>query len=107
MSNHYHLILETPLGNLSQIMKHINSAYTTYYTIKRKRAGHLLQGRCKAIVVVAPVAPAIRGYFSPVCAEIKASTPTVTNNMSGLLMEVGATSRNIQDLPRQVDTYHD
>lgn len=53
MSNHYHLILETPLGNLSQIMKHINSAYTTYYNIKRKRAGHLLQGRYKAIVVEA------------------------------------------------------
>jgi REP element-mobilizing transposase RayT len=44
MSNHYHLILETPQGNLSQIMKHINSAYTTYYNIKRKRVGHLLQG---------------------------------------------------------------
>ncbi len=53
MSNHYHLILETPQGNLSQIMKHINSAYTTYYNIKRKRVGHLLQGRYKAIVVEA------------------------------------------------------
>lgn len=53
MSNHYHLILETPQGNLSQIMKHINSAYTTYYNVKRKRAGHLLQGRYKAIVVEA------------------------------------------------------
>ncbi|WP_243373120.1 transposase [Geotalea sp. SG265] len=31
MNNHYHLLLETPHGNLSQIMKHINSAYTTYY----------------------------------------------------------------------------
>lgn len=53
MSNHYHLIVETPLGNLSQIMKHINSSYTTYYNVKRKRAGHLLQGRYKAIVVEA------------------------------------------------------
>jgi putative transposase len=55
MSNHYHLILETPLGNLAQIMKHINSSYTTYYNVKRKRAGHLLQGRYKAIVVEADV----------------------------------------------------
>jgi hypothetical protein len=53
MSNHYHLIVETPLGNLSQIMKHINGSYTTYYNVKRKRAGHLLQGRYKAIVVEA------------------------------------------------------
>jgi len=53
MSNHYHLLLETPQSNLSQIMKHINSSYTTYFNIKRKRAGHLLQGRFKAILVEA------------------------------------------------------
>jgi REP element-mobilizing transposase RayT len=53
MSNHYHLLLETPHGNLSQIMKHINSAYTIYYNVKRKRAGHLLQGRYKAILIEA------------------------------------------------------
>ncbi|MFZ4854817.1 MAG: transposase [Desulfuromonadaceae bacterium] len=33
MSNHYHLIIETQNGNLSQIMKHTNSSYTTYYNI--------------------------------------------------------------------------
>ena len=53
MSNHYHLLMETPGGNLSQIMRHINGAYTTYFNIKRKRAGHLLQGRYKAILVEA------------------------------------------------------
>ena len=45
MSNHYHLLLETPAGNLSQIMRHINGAYTTYFNVKRKRAGHLFKGR--------------------------------------------------------------
>ena len=53
MSNHYHLLLETPAGNLSQIMRHINGAYTTYFNVKRKRAGHLFQGRYKAILVEA------------------------------------------------------
>jgi putative transposase len=53
MNNHYHLILETPAGNLSEIMQHINSAYTTYFNLKRKRAGHLFQGRYKAILVEA------------------------------------------------------
>jgi putative transposase len=53
MSNHYHLLMETPEGNLSQIMRHINGAYTTYFNIKRKRAGHLFQGRFKAILVEA------------------------------------------------------
>ncbi|MFY9705295.1 MAG: transposase [Desulfobacterales bacterium] len=31
MGNHYHLLLETPSGNLPQIMRHINGAYTTYF----------------------------------------------------------------------------
>jgi putative transposase len=51
MSNHYHLLLQTPLGNLSQIMRHINGAYTTYYNIKNQRSGHLLQGRYRALLV--------------------------------------------------------
>ncbi|BDV43603.1 transposase [Geotalea uraniireducens] len=53
MSNHYHLLLETPEGNLSEIMRHINGAYTTYFNIKRKRSGHLFQGRYKAILIEA------------------------------------------------------
>jgi REP element-mobilizing transposase RayT len=51
MDNHYHLLLETPSGNLSQIMRHINGAYTTYFNVKRARSGHLFQGRYKAILV--------------------------------------------------------
>ncbi len=53
MGNHYHLFLETPTGNLSQIMRHINGAYTTYFDVKWKRTGHLFQGRYKAILVEA------------------------------------------------------
>lgn len=51
LGNHYHLLLETPAGNLAQIMRHIGGAYTTYFNVKRKRAGHLFQGRYKAILV--------------------------------------------------------
>lgn len=53
MSNHYHLLMETPAGNLSRIMRHVNGAYTTYFNAKRKRVGHLFQGRYKAILVEA------------------------------------------------------
>ena len=53
MTNHYHLLLETPRGNLSQIMRHLNGAYTTYFNVKRQRSGHLFQGRYKAIIVEA------------------------------------------------------
>lgn len=51
MTNHYHLLIETPDANLPQIMKHINSSYSTYFNVKRKRFGHLFQGRYKAQLV--------------------------------------------------------
>lgn len=51
MENHYHLLLETPRENLSQIMHHINGAYTIYYNVKTSRSGHLFQGRYRSILV--------------------------------------------------------
>lgn len=51
MANHYHLLLETPRANLSQILHHINGAYTNYFNSKRKHIGHLFKGRYKAILV--------------------------------------------------------
>ncbi|MBI5099141.1 MAG: transposase [Nitrospirae bacterium] len=51
MSNHYHLVIETPEANLSKAMHYINGSYTTYINVKRKRSGHLFQGRYKAIIV--------------------------------------------------------
>jgi putative transposase len=51
MGNHYHLLLETPLGNLSRGMQRLNGRYTQYFNVRHRRAGHLLQGRFKAILV--------------------------------------------------------
>lgn len=51
MDNHYHLILETPKGNLLKIMHGINGGYTNYFNRKYKRVGHLFQGRYRAILV--------------------------------------------------------
>jgi len=51
MDNHYHLILETPKGNLLKVMHGINSRYTIYFNRRHKRSGHLFQGRYKAIIV--------------------------------------------------------
>jgi putative transposase len=51
MPNHYHLALETPLGNLAQIMHFINTSYSVYLNLKHDRCGHLFQGRFKAILV--------------------------------------------------------
>jgi len=51
MDNHYHLILETPRGNLIKVMHGLNSGYTGYFNRKFERSGHLFQGRYKAILV--------------------------------------------------------
>ena len=51
MGNHYHLLFETTQANLSRIMQSLNTAYTVYYNVKRKRSGHLFQGRYKSILV--------------------------------------------------------
>ena len=53
MGTHYHLIVETPGANLSAFAHTVNSAYTTYFNLKRKRTGHLFQGRYKSILVEA------------------------------------------------------
>jgi putative transposase len=51
MDNHYHLVIETPLGNLSQGMKYLNGTYTQYVNWQNNRVGHLFQGRFKAILI--------------------------------------------------------
>ena len=51
MTNHYHLTIETPNGNLSKVMHYINASYTNYINRKRRRSGHLFQGRYRAILV--------------------------------------------------------
>jgi REP-associated tyrosine transposase len=51
MNNHYHLIIETPDGNLSQGMRQLNGVYTQLFNRKHHRVGHLLQGRFKAVLI--------------------------------------------------------
>jgi REP element-mobilizing transposase RayT len=51
MNNHYHLIIETPEGNLSQGMRQLNGVYTQLYNKRHNRVGHIFQGRYKAILI--------------------------------------------------------
>jgi len=51
MSNHYHLLIQTPDSNLSKAMQWINVSYAAYFNRKRDRHGHLFQGRFKAILI--------------------------------------------------------
>ncbi len=51
MSNHYHLLIETPRPNLSIGMRQLNGIYTQTFNRSHKRVGHLFQGRFKSIHV--------------------------------------------------------
>lgn len=51
MSNHYHLLIETPDANLSRGMRHLNGAYTQRFNRTHARVGHVTQGRFKSILV--------------------------------------------------------
>lgn len=51
MTNHYHLLIETPDANLSKGMRYLNGVYTQRFNRKHSRVGHVFQGRYKAILV--------------------------------------------------------
>lgn len=51
MSNHYHLLIETPDSNLSKGMRQLNGVFTQKFNRYHARVGHVFQGRYKAILV--------------------------------------------------------
>jgi putative transposase len=51
MGNHYHLLVETPDGNLSKGMRQLNGVYTQLTNRYHGKVGHVFQGRYKAILV--------------------------------------------------------
>lgn len=51
MTNHYHLMVETVEGNLSQGMRQLNGIYTQHVNRRHGLVGHVLQGRYKAFLV--------------------------------------------------------
>lgn len=51
MKNHYHILLQTPDGNISRCMRHLNSVYTQRYNRRHRFDGQLFRGRYKSILV--------------------------------------------------------
>jgi len=63
MSNHFHLVLETPRANLVAGMKWFLGTYTSRFNRRHQQFGHLFSGRYKALVVDGE-SP---GYLRTVC----------------------------------------
>jgi putative transposase len=51
MTNHYHLLIQTPQANLDRSMRHINGIYTQRFNRRYKTDGQLFRGRYKAVLV--------------------------------------------------------
>ena len=51
LSNHVHLLLETPEGNLSKMMQPLQTSYTVYFNKRHRRSGHVFEQRYKALLV--------------------------------------------------------
>lgn len=51
MSNHYHLLLNTPLPNLNKAMRHLAGIYTQRFNRAHHRDGPLFRGRYKSKIV--------------------------------------------------------
>ncbi len=51
MTNHYHLLAQTPDANISRVMRHLNSVYTQRFNKRHGLDGSLFRGRFKSILV--------------------------------------------------------
>ncbi|MEN8759124.1 MAG: transposase, partial [Desulfobacterales bacterium] len=51
MSNHFHLLVQTPKANLSEFMRHFLVTYTVRFNRRNGRTGHVFQGRFKSLLV--------------------------------------------------------
>ena len=63
MPNHFHLVVETPQGNLVAGMKWLLGTYTGRFNRRHKLCGHLFSGRYKSLVVDGSGS----GYLKTVC----------------------------------------
>ena len=63
MSNHFHLVIETPCANLVAGMKWLLGTYTGRFNRRHKEFGHLFSGRYKALIVDGSAS----GYLKTVC----------------------------------------
>ena len=73
MRNHFHLVVETPNGNLVAGMRWFLSTYTARFNRRHKLFGHLFSGRCKALMVDGSG----NGYLKTVCDYVHVRRETI------------------------------
>src|SRR3954466_16366308 len=86
MTNHYHLVLETPFRTLAKGMHWLNSEYVRIFNKRYKRVGHLFQGRYKSVLVDEQnYLDEVRRYtvLNPVRADMVAGRPNTAGRVIG------------------------
>jgi REP element-mobilizing transposase RayT len=81
MSNHFHLVVETPQPNLVAGMKWFLGTYTSRFNRRHKEFGHLFSGRYKSLIVDGSG----NGYLKSVCDYVH------LNPVRAKLLETGQT----------------
>jgi putative transposase len=51
MTNHFHLVIQTPEANLSRGMQWLSGTYAEWFNRRHERSGHLFQGRFKSFII--------------------------------------------------------
>ena len=93
MSDHFHILVTTPEGNLSDFMHHFNISYTSAFNRRHHRVGHLYQGRYRAFLIDADtylLAVSRYIHLNPIRAE--AFSDKTMKEKWDLLLHYGASS---------------
>lgn len=51
MPNHFHILLQTPIANLSEIMHFLNCVYSLQFNVRHGLTGHVFQGRFHSVLL--------------------------------------------------------
>jgi putative transposase len=84
MSNHFHLVVETPRANLVEGMKWLLGTYTMRFNRRHKLSGHLFAGRYKSLLIDG----ATSGYLRTVCDYAFESCACQTAAKAGAITKV-------------------
>jgi hypothetical protein len=75
MTNHFHLIIETPNANLVEGMRWLLSSYTLRLNRRHRLYGHVFSGRYKASSSTATPAPSSNAFPEPQPGQTKTAAP--------------------------------
>ena len=108
MPNHYHLCVRTPLGNLSEGMHHLLTAFCTRFNRFRKESGHVFQGRFHA--KVAPKGISVRRiidyiHLNPARAGLRTVGQTAAMDVTSLRDYINPSRRPYLSVPEAFERF--